>query len=378
MSCLKVLVYNVMLRPRRVFPDGQLQRVKHIAEYVLKHQKEIDVLVFCEIFDQRSHSYLEHFLQTSTPFRHCTARVGDEQQTEVGTVASKTTHQIVQNIGNTTTSVSTSVAKQRGFRGILSRVASYASFIPAILNGGVQIFSRYPLDKTETRVFCHRVELKGSDRLAKKGFAYACLSFPDPSFPRIHLVGTHLQAWEDRKAVDMRLKEVAHIRRFLQGLHIPTCEPVIVAGDLNVDTIHAPEDFEDMCRVLGAFNLDTREASVAPIPSVDPSINNMVGRDGAIRTSSSGKFERLDHCLALHSHSSGLNLSQCSSTVWTDWKSESLIPMGVAGLRHSPFRRLHSHHLSDHFPVLVRIELQGDEVALLKERTSDSNVQPDM
>jgi len=352
-----------------VFPDGQLARVKYIAQYIRKHQDEIDVIVFCELFDQRSHEYLQHVLQTSTPFRHCTARVGDDASSVAIEPTSPNSATSSSSSSNTNApeleeeeeeepAQPTSFnGKPIGWRGMLSRVTSYVAFMPSRLNGGVQIFSRFPLDTTETRVFCHRVELKGTDRLARKGFAYARITLPDPKLPHVHLVGTHLQAWEDRKSVDMRLKEVAHIRRFLQGLHIPSHEPVLVAGDLNVDVIHASDDFDDMCHVLGACDLDIRAVSTPPSPSVDNLLNNMVGRDRALRTSSEDTYARLDHCLALEAHASALVVDKCTSTVWTDWKSPTPISMGVAGLRHTPFRRLHSHHLSDHFPVLTHVKL---------------------
>jgi endonuclease/exonuclease/phosphatase family metal-dependent hydrolase len=338
---LRILLYNVMLRPRRMFPDGQLARVKEIAARVHRQQAEFDVIVFCELFDQQAHAYLGDFLQRETAFRYATPRVGTEATTNPGVTAA-------------TAAAAASVAGGSGWRGIFSRVASYASFVPALLNGGVQVFSRFPLDQVETRVFCHRVELKGSDRLAKKGFVYARVALEGSR--RVHVVATHLQAWEDRKAVDMRLKEAAHIRRFLRERSIPADEPILIVGDLNVDSIHAPGDLEDISHVLHACLLDS---SSSQTPSMDAAQNDMVGRDGAKPDKTTGRFrpERLDHCLVVDADQRGspVDVAQSRATVFTDWVSGEELTMGIPGLRWTPWKRLRAVHLSDHFPVLFRV-----------------------
>jgi endonuclease/exonuclease/phosphatase family metal-dependent hydrolase len=335
---LRILLYNVMLRPRRVFPDGQLARVKEIAARLQKQQAEFDVIVFCELFDQQSQAYLGDFLQRETEFRFATPRVGSE-----GGTASSEPSLVPSNNNN----------NNKSWRSMFSRVASYASFVPALLNGGVQIFSRFPLDKVETRVFCHRVELKGSDRLAKKGFVYARIALQGNS---VHVVATHLQAWEDHKAIDMRLKEAAHIRKFLRELPIPPDEPILIVGDLNVDSIHAPGDLEDISHVLHARLLDS---SSAQAPSIDAAQNDLVGRDGAKPDKATGhcRPERLDHCLVVTAdqHSSHVDGAQSRATVYTDWVSPEALTMGIAGLRWTPWKRHRSVHLSDHFPVLFHV-----------------------
>jgi endonuclease/exonuclease/phosphatase family metal-dependent hydrolase len=94
-------------------------------------------------------------------------------------------------------------------------------------NGGVIIVSRWPIatqDQVEFDV------CDGSDCMVKKGVVYTAID--KPGLP-VNLFGLHLQA--EKKYSPARVRQFPQIRRFIEKQNIASDEPVIVAGDFNVD-----------------------------------------------------------------------------------------------------------------------------------------------
>lgn len=50
-----------------------------------------------------------------------------------------------------------------------------------------------------------------------------------------NVFGTHMQAWDSVEAANTRLKQQQSINTFIDSLNIPKSEPIIIAGDFNVD-----------------------------------------------------------------------------------------------------------------------------------------------
>ena len=117
--------------------------------------------------------------------------------------------------------------------------------LPWRQDGGVVILSRWPIVRQAVLTFdgvC-----SGSDCLADKGVAYAAVRKGARTY---HVFSTHAQSVYGRDPSHVRAAQFALLRAFVAALDIPRHEPVIVAGDLNVDA-YTPE-LADMLRVLGA------------------------------------------------------------------------------------------------------------------------------
>ena len=112
-------------------------------------------------------------------------------------------------------------------------------------DGGIVILSRWPIIRQAQVTFggvC-----SGTDCLADKGVAYAAVSKGAQTY---HLFGTHAQSEFGFNVERVRVEQFALLRTFLDGLEIPATEPVLLAGDFNVDA--ATAEFGTMLESLNA------------------------------------------------------------------------------------------------------------------------------
>ncbi|KAI9909643.1 hypothetical protein PsorP6_014623 [Peronosclerospora sorghi] len=131
---------------------------------------------------------------------------------------------------------------------------------PAATNGGVIIVSKWPILKEAQHLYgttCH-----GTDCLAAKGVKYARVLKSVNGVSKIfNVFATHLQ-----------------MRKFIDAVGIPAHEPLILAGDFNVDN----QTFRDE-----VTNLELTLKAHEPLRignqryTSDPHTNVLVGRDGA-------------------------------------------------------------------------------------------------
>lgn len=149
-------------------------------------------------------------------------------------------------------------------------------------DGGVIILSRWPIIGEAQHVFTMGVQ---EDQLAAKGVSYAAI---DKQGTIYNLFGTHTQAWKDtQNQVDVRLGQLQEIRTFAESLNISDGEPVIVAGDLNIDKYaNAWGEYEKMYQKLDAYLPDT----FGFLPSYDIHTNTYATGD---------EIEYLDYVLVL-------------------------------------------------------------------------------
>ncbi len=188
---LRVLTTNTMLLPSFI-TDGWAQDVRGgligSAPYLAGH----DVVVFQELFDNSASGILMGRLQ-GYPYR--TPVVG------------------------------------RSKSGWNETKGDYSAFAPE--DGGVAIASRWPITRKVQYVFDGAC---GTDGLSQKGFAYARL---DVGGHPVHVLGTHLQADDSLcgsgEAAEVRTAQLQEMRAFVDALAVPENEPVVFAGDLNVD-----------------------------------------------------------------------------------------------------------------------------------------------
>ena len=116
----------------------------------------------------------------------------------------------------------------------------------SIEDGGVLIVSRYPIDSESQIAFN---DCDAEDCMSAKGVIYAKINKGGNPY---HIFGSHTQAWTADKNQDTRLSQFQQMRDFIDSRDISSSEAVIIAGDLNVDKINFPQEYNTMLNVLNA------------------------------------------------------------------------------------------------------------------------------
>lgn len=192
---------------------------------------------------------------------------------------------------------------------------------PTITNGGVAIVSRYPIVEMGQYIYPAGC---GSDGLAAKGFAYARISRHGRS---VHVVSTHLQANDATcwltlsNPATIRASQLQAIGAFIAGRDIPSSEPVIITGDLNISKGSA-----EYTSMLSTLRAAAPTAFTGAPFSLDGTTNSMAG----------GGRSMIDYVLFERNHARP-----------TTWRNEVLTPKSPpwrwAGATYEDY--------SDHYPV---------------------------
>lgn len=168
---LRVATYNLYCRPRHMFWDNQIQRVKKLAEQLVS--LELDVICFQEIVDNKVHKMLERQMRI-LGFVHKTKRLSKK------------------------------------FR----------------VNGGIITYSKYPIIHEDSIIF----SLKKSyiwNAPAAKGAVFATIKKGEKLF---NIVNTHLDSFKE----EYRTSQLKHIKKYIDRYYTFE-EPIIVCGDYNID-----------------------------------------------------------------------------------------------------------------------------------------------
>ncbi len=112
--------------------------------------------------------------------------------------------------------------------------------IPFPVNGGVIIFSRWPIEAEDEIDFAECGQA-AQDCLANKGVKYAKIN---KMGKRYHVFGTHMDAGSGADDTYARRTQMAEIRDFIADLEIPENEAVIFGGDFNTDPIDSDNDYQ--------------------------------------------------------------------------------------------------------------------------------------
>lgn len=144
-----------------------------------------------------------------------------------------------------------------------------------LVSGGVYILSRFPITR-EDRLIFDSSACSGADCLAGKGVVYAEIVKGGRKF---HVFGTHLQAWSGPEARNARVKQAHSVRDLIRSLELPEDEPVLIAGDLNVEFYTMQGEFQRMCEIMEAVAVVPEGGAATPPFSCDPQTNNLVGGD---------------------------------------------------------------------------------------------------
>ncbi|MER5394741.1 sphingomyelin phosphodiesterase [Saccharopolyspora sp. NPDC002686] len=264
----RIASYNVFMLPRSLYPNwGQLQRADLIAsEGVLSGQ---DVVVVQEAFDNEASQRLLANLAEDYP-----------NQTPV--------------LG-------------RSRDGWDATLGSYSDTRPE--DGGVAVLSRWPVAERIQYVFPPGC---GADAASNKGFAYTRID--SPSGP-VHVIGTHLQADDPAcgdRAPGVRADQLGEIAQFVRDKAIPAAEPVVVAGDLNVDA--SAGEFTSALATLGAAAPQTTGHPY----SYDPATNSV-----AADQAPGAPGQLLDHVLPLTGHGSQQWVDETRAVHSPEWSVTS-------------------------------------------------------
>ena len=284
---LNVLTYNVFLMSKNLYPNwGQDYRARAIASagFFQGH----DVVVLQEAFDNAASDLLT--AQASAAYPYHTPVVG------------------------------------RSTSGWDATGGSFSAATPE--DGGVTLLSRWPILHKEQYVYR---DACGSDYYSNKGFVYAVL---DVNGVRTHVIGTHLQSTDTGcstgQPASVRAAQLSAMRSFIDGRNIPAAEPVLIAGDLNIDS-HGAE-YPSLLTNANVAPADSRTGWANSFDTVDNSVA-AYRYPGEPREDLDYVLYRADHARPVSWHNEVLHVHSAPWTV-TSW-----------------FKDYTYTDLSDHYPL---------------------------
>lgn len=171
---LKVVSWNVFLRPHAVFKDGQQERVDAIADVLL--EENYDVIGLQEVFDKTSRKRLIERLTEKFPYY---AGPSD--------------------------------------RGLFK------------ISNGLMIFSKHPIISHSMIKYS---KAAAGDRMARKG---ALLVELEVNGKAVQVVNTHAQSKAERKYQRIRNSQYKELEEGLLAAHARAGVPQIIVGDMNTD-----------------------------------------------------------------------------------------------------------------------------------------------
>ncbi|MFK7115478.1 sphingomyelin phosphodiesterase [Flavobacterium oreochromis] len=117
------------------------------------------------------------------------------------------------------------------------------------INGGVIILSKYPILKKYQLVFKNRIN--SPEGLTNRGVVYAIVQ---KNGKKYHIMGTHTAS--EQPGFPGRLtreKQFEEMKDFKESFKIPDSEPVIYAGDMNVEYT-LTDEYQKMKAILNGIN----------------------------------------------------------------------------------------------------------------------------
>lgn len=225
---MKILTFNVLQLPLLSYADGGVRRAELARALILEHAP--DVVVLNEAFALSPAGYLLRCLRghryAATP--------------QVGALGGEWTS-----------------------------TTGRARVLPLVIGGGVHVLSKRGLSERHQLLFS-RHHPKTEDALCAKGCALVRVDGP------LWIAATHLQADESPIPVEqtqaVRIAQLAEIRSLVDRV-VPPGEPVVLAGDLNVE--HGTDHLVAAAAVGGRLDPD------GPLhaPTFDGTRNPLAGKD---------------------------------------------------------------------------------------------------
>ncbi|WP_151193480.1 sphingomyelin phosphodiesterase [Cysteiniphilum sp. JM-1] len=207
----------------------------------------------------------------------------------------------------------------------------YPSEVDPRLTSGVVIFSRWPIVQNDALIYS---DCTGSDCGAHKAIQWVKINKKGKLY---NIFGTHTQAWNDEKAIAARDRQFQQIYSFIQSRNIPNTEPVLLAGDLNInwwekDKVQYNRNI--MPHVLQAAHWINQ----ALVPYSSDFIKNKMNTDDS--------REMLDYILAIKDYEQPI--TQTSQILVLRAPDENAMYDGGLKVPYAPYGML---DLSDHFAL---------------------------
>ena len=173
---IRLLTWNVFMIPKPINFTRQKERTALIGKALL--ESDYDIILLQEAFIGRFRKYISHLIKEKYPYQD-------------------------------------HLAKSR-------RILHF-------LNSGLYIASRYPFEVLGWHYFN---ECTHSDCLSSKGVLLVEVTTPQGK--KVQIAMSHMQAWDDKKAIEARKNQIDEIKTLLDTYARPNV-PQILAGDLNID-----------------------------------------------------------------------------------------------------------------------------------------------
>ncbi len=194
---------------------------------------------------------------------------------------------------------------------------------PHFLGSGLLVFSRYSIKVIGKDYYKKCVH---TDCFAAKGVILVEVTMPDKK--KIQIATTHLQAWEDQKAVETRVFQLHQIQK-LFAANFNADIPQVLVGDLNIDGL-IPGEYDQALQILNM--------SSAPLNSSQPATNGYT-IDCYKKPGKDNTPQWLDH-------------------VWLDpHQSKAVVIYRNALEFKGIFKKNKECYLSDHRPIEAKISL---------------------
>ena len=301
---ITVMTYNIQQLgfPNWISDHFEKQRLELIPETIKTLSKRPDVLILQEVFTEHSFKFLVDMMSDIYPYH---------------------------------TQVAGEDCKDRRWASVTNCEASLIKG-----NSGVLIFSRWPIEQQHAYIF-HAVRVsKSFDFLARKGVVYAKIQVEREQPIVLHIFGTHLQASTEEH--DIRLLQLDEMRAFIDSFKIPVEQPVILAGDFNINSTDQ-----------SGFN-DMLAHAVAKVTLLEGGVGSISERtNGYLRLLASADSEvradtTLDYVLYRVDHLQPVNKPKLQVL---DFKSNTPW-LGTRMLKPD----VELYDLSDHYPAIIELE----------------------
>ena len=115
-----------------------------------------------------------------------------------------------------------------------------------LLNSGTRILSRWPFETEGSHIY---TPCNGIQCAATRGVIYTKINKLGKTY---NVFATHTQSSDDDANRNARLAQLDEMGAYIRSLNLPADEPVIMAGDFNVNKIGLPQDRDRMEAILSA------------------------------------------------------------------------------------------------------------------------------
>eukprot|EP01104_Vermistella_antarctica_P004405 TRINITY_DN14859_c0_g1_i1.p1 TRINITY_DN14859_c0_g1~~TRINITY_DN14859_c0_g1_i1.p1 ORF type:complete len:531 (+),score=96.22 TRINITY_DN14859_c0_g1_i1:142-1734(+) len=177
------------------------------------------------------------------------------------------------------------IARGKGFP-YASRGEFQPGYFRKVAGDGLLILSRHPILKDQNFLYDDHVEKIVSFQSRRPGALYSCIQFGEgrgrsgtagsspgasntavpPKRHLLHLICTHLQSGNNASAIQAREREVVQLRGFVTQIREKDDKhPILVVGDLNVNSRVSPDDSSDSKEYK--MMMDILSGDYVPLPT---------------------------------------------------------------------------------------------------------------